>query len=1564
MKLWARQLALGLLLTAAIPASAVRAADGAEQVLLDKADYWRLKDRPDLARDSLDKLLALNPGQPDALYAYGILELQQGNIAEARDFLARLQKSTPRDTRVAGLQAAIQAGPVDTAALGEARRLGQSGEFPDAVRKYRESFKGPAPATYGVEYYLTLGATPAGRDEAQRALEDMARTAPGDAGIKLALARVSTYSETTRASGIASLAQLSNDPAVGPAAVRAWHQALLWLGGTREARDLYRDYLAHFPEDTEIRQHLDEQPPDTEVADKGPSIDYQAYIALQQGSLPGAEQQFAAALRLHADDTDALAGLGMVRLRQGRFTDARDLLGRAIKGAPARQPEWATAYDTATFWSGVQEAKALIASGNAQRARTLLTGLLAQKRPDNWNAELLLAEAATKLRDRPGAEQAYRRALAGKPQNSDAIVGLANLLTEEGKADEAATLASRLSPAERARIGGTSNGAADTLRTAAKDAAARGDPNTARDKFQQAIASDPKNPWARLDYARFLAGHGSAAQSFAAMDPTQTGSTPASLQAAAIFDDEQHRPADALAKLDRIPATARTPEIARFRSDVLAAGTIERAKMMANAGKSADARKVLAALFDDPEVKPSDRANIPHVLATLGDKDGAARLYRKAAAQGGPEGAKAAIGYAWMLMNDGDEAQASAVAGQIDASGGAELQKLKMALAVRKADALRRKGDASGAVSALTPLLAANPNDLGLLLAVGRAYGESGERAEAMRYYEAAYRRNPGNADALAALIDGAVQARDTAAARRYLGEAMTAHPNNARFYYLQAQIARSEGDNQAALRALETARSLNGQRPEAAGEGSSSPGSGSSTPPVAVPNSAGSDAVPASPVPMMKSADSDDLVAAPPAARVQVASLPADPAVSDTDAAPAAEGTANPRQQVAQLELTIPGPVGGYQPPLSSDNGPVPAQDSLQLDIERSMAQIESESSPMVEGGIVYRGREGTDGLSSLSEIGLPMEGSFSPWLTGTMTVNVTPLWLDAGSLSTSSLPQFGANQLLAANSLTQISPGEQSAFGVLTSLGYAYGPLAARSASRPGASRSPTSSATWRTSRNSWRPAELRIEGVAPAGHRQPAVLCRYAGVAHDGECGHRRRLRHQPAPGAESPRAACAARSSTTTTTSAPTASSADRFSMEPTCRRTARSRRRRRLFPALPDGDGCGAGRGQRDLFRLRQEPVVLQLWPGRLFQPAEFREPVLPGRVPGADRPVELSRRGGPRRAALQHAFERVLPEQPECATGAGQSRYGQYVLPRHLDDRPRRRYPRPGRICDRQGHGGGHVGPVRQRPLVQRGHRQALHPQDLLGHGTDDGDLPRNANDQGRVAGTRNNRGGLVAAGNRIFTNFDGYGRARRRLPRVFAGVGQSMKLAMAGLVVLMIGDSHLAAKDFLLSSLHTAIEDQGASVHSFGVCGSSPHDWVAQTDAAVRPRPAPQHGRGRDRQDRQGQGLVARRAVAAAITPICWSSNSATTWPGTASLPELPKDWITQQVQSAADAGARRPHVPCVWVGPPWGTEGGPSNKTFARVKDLSDFLSRQVAPCHYVNSLDFSQPGALADL
>jgi hypothetical protein len=183
------------------------------------------------------------------------------------------------------------------------------------------------------------------------------------------------------------------------------------------------------------------------------------------------------------------------------------------------------------------------------------------------------------------------------------------------------------------------------------------------------------------------------------------------------------------------------------------------------------------------------------------------------------------------------------------------------------------------------------------------------------------------------------------------------------------------------------------------------------------------------------------------------------------------------------------------------------------------------------------------------------------------------------------------------------------------------------------------------------------------------------------------------------------------------------------------------------------------------------------------------------------------------------------------------------------------------------------------------------------------------------------------------------------------------INLALAGLVVLVIGDSHLSNKDFLLTWLHEGLVAQGATVHTYGVCGSNAHDWVVQSTLPCGR--AERHNMEEPVIDKSDKvkvwslaDLIRKHKPDLLIVEL--GDNMA----GYGTLPELPRDWIASQVHEVLKPVAAR-NLPCIWVGPPWGAEGGTSNKTFARVKDLSTFLQANVAPCRYINSLNFSQPG-----
>jgi len=189
-----------------------------------------------------------------------------------------------------------------------------------------------------------------------------------------------------------------------------------------------------------------------------------------------------------------------------------------------------------------------------------------------------------------------------------------------------------------------------------------------------------------------------------------------------------------------------------------------------------------------------------------------------------------------------------------------------------------------------------------------------------------------------------------------------------------------------------------------------------------------------------------------------QVASL-SPTTVSDGDLSISATGLAPPSAsssdlgttaktvQVAQVELEAPPPVGGYLP--LGNLKPYSPSDTLEMDIDRNLLQLESQSNPELIAGLGFRAHSGTSGTSSLFEVGLPVQVSFSPWYTGTASIAVLPVYLDAGSGGP--VTTFGANPILAAEGVPMVAAGAQNATGVGLLGSYALGDFSGQFGTTP---------------------------------------------------------------------------------------------------------------------------------------------------------------------------------------------------------------------------------------------------------------------------------------------------------------------------------------------------------------------------------------------------------------------------------------------------------------------------------------------------------------------------------
>jgi tetratricopeptide (TPR) repeat protein len=374
--------------------------NGALSTLAEQVEYWRAQNRPELAMTAVERLLAATPRDPDVLASAADVAVQLGRNDEAVKYLATLRRVAPSDPRVGIIERQRTFSDADRAALEEARALAQSGRAADAVARYRALFpQGNIPDNIAPEFYRTLASIDfQSFREATNSLRALVERNPDNPRLQLTLAQIQTYRETTRYTGIDTLIRLTKNPTVAVAAKAAWREALLWEGPSGELITAINNYLTSNPTDAQIQAKLQEAK--SSLPDESTQARIRGFDLLLANDIEGAEKEFNKSLSVRADESTAMAGLGLVRLNQGRLVEARELRDRAIATAPDRRQEFMNMFDRLGF---------AYLSGNQ-------TG---------------------------DAEQTFQNTLNQSPEDAGALAGLGLVRLQQGKLNEARDLRDR-----------------------------------------------------------------------------------------------------------------------------------------------------------------------------------------------------------------------------------------------------------------------------------------------------------------------------------------------------------------------------------------------------------------------------------------------------------------------------------------------------------------------------------------------------------------------------------------------------------------------------------------------------------------------------------------------------------------------------------------------------------------------------------------------------------------------------------------------------------------------------------------------------------------------------------------------------------------------------------------------------------------------------------------------------------------------------------------------------------------------------------------------------------------
>ncbi|WP_312933598.1 SGNH/GDSL hydrolase family protein [Pseudomonas sp.] len=177
---------------------------------------------------------------------------------------------------------------------------------------------------------------------------------------------------------------------------------------------------------------------------------------------------------------------------------------------------------------------------------------------------------------------------------------------------------------------------------------------------------------------------------------------------------------------------------------------------------------------------------------------------------------------------------------------------------------------------------------------------------------------------------------------------------------------------------------------------------------------------------------------------------------------------------------------------------------------------------------------------------------------------------------------------------------------------------------------------------------------------------------------------------------------------------------------------------------------------------------------------------------------------------------------------------------------------------------------------------------------------------------------------------------------------------AIAGLTLLVLGESHMSLADHFTEPFNAAVVAQGGHAYSIGACGASPGDWLLTKKVDC----------GAEQQDNGKLQVKGREATTTPVKELIAAHKPDVVvlvigdTMGSYDKPAFPKAWAWQSVTSLTKAIGET-GTKCVWVGPAWGKVGGMYKKNDQRVQQLSQFLATNVAPCTYIDSLTLSKPG-----
>jgi tetratricopeptide (TPR) repeat protein len=600
-----------------------------EAELLSGARMWAAKNRTDMARQLVSKVLAMDPYSPEGLGTLGDLALRERKNDEAKRMLETLRARHPNHPVTQELETLVRVYGPDREKLAQMRLMARAGRKAEAGDVARELFPQGPPTLGGLalEYHQIMGFSVTQGTDSLRQLGKLYQET-GESRYRLAQLEMRMSQGANAASVVQEIEALSKEPDVNAQQLKdLWRRTIDRLPNTQANLPRVREFLQSYPNDPPMVDRLAAMQQTVERAasaaqqvveqttraarDPANIARNTARIALDQGNTDLAEEQLKTVLTLRPNDSESLGNLGLVRLRQGEHAQAQELFAQAY--ALTQESKWRELQGTAQFWGLLRQADRAIETNELSTAAKLAERALTLQ-PDSAEALTTLASIHD-LQGNPAlAENAYRSAMQIEPNNSAAVRGLAGLYARTRRAAEALTLLTETA-ARDANLGEKLAGTqAEILATQAEEHTQANRLSSAMRTLEAAVVLTPDDAWMRHRLARLYLRLNMPKEALGVMDKgivraaTGTGTNKNEMRFAralirSALDDDK----GALGDLVQIPQAERTESMRALAQR----SSVKSLVAQATSGNPANAQ----ALLNQAEQQAGDDTELLYAVA-------------------------------------------------------------------------------------------------------------------------------------------------------------------------------------------------------------------------------------------------------------------------------------------------------------------------------------------------------------------------------------------------------------------------------------------------------------------------------------------------------------------------------------------------------------------------------------------------------------------------------------------------------------------------------------------------------------------------------------------------------------------------------------------------------------------------------------------------------------------------------------------------------------------------------------------------------------------------------------